>query len=548
MDTILNFFSQGTSFILPFIILLGVLIFVHELGHFSVAKFFGVRVEVFSLGFGRKILQKKVGDTVYCISMIPFGGYVKMFGDDFTAPISTEEQKYSFSHKPVLQRIAVVLAGPLMNAFFALFLFIIIAAVGEEVLSARVGDVFPGSAAYQAGFRTDDTLKLVNGTPIDRWDTFKKLIEENHGKQSTIVVNRDGKEFPLQVTPQPITNKNILSSATHVGDIEGLTYLKRASAIGVNNPLSSGSRSGLRTGDIVRKIDGKEISIWSELESALIQAEQKSQPTVALEIERAGNPKLQITLEIEKGNPLSGLEPSDLYLSSVISKSAAEEAGIQLGDKLISIAGHKLQRWEDVVKIVQGYKETDGALKVEYFRSGKLMSANVTPRLLKQTDNTGVEQQNYALGVVTGLVFATPETFIAKEANPGNMFARGFNDTVHWTKLTVLSFVKLAQGKVSTKSIGGPLMIGKLASDTWRIGVSPFLKIMAIISINLFILNLLPIPVLDGGHLLFYTIEFFKGTPLSFRKIEAMQQVGMFLLLALMVFSMFNDIVRFFAS
>ena len=128
------------------------------------------------------------------------------------------------------------------------------------------------------------------------------------------------------------------------------------------------------------------------------------------------------------------------------------------------------------------------------------------------------------------------------------MVIKGFDDTVRWTRLTALSFLKLVQRKVSAKNIGGPLMIGKLASDTWKIGLSPFLKIMAIISINLFVLNLLPIPVLDGGHLLFFGIELVKGSPLSFRKLEIMQQVGMALLLALMVFSMFNDIVRLFSS
>src|SRR5579872_1072477 len=124
MDSLFGLLHQGTSVVVPFIILLGVLIFVHELGHFMVAKFFGVRVEVFSLGFGRKLLKKKWGDTTYCISIIPFGGYVKMFGDEAHANVPVEEQKFSFSHQKVLPRIAIVLAGPLMNAFFAVVLFI----------------------------------------------------------------------------------------------------------------------------------------------------------------------------------------------------------------------------------------------------------------------------------------------------------------------------------------------------------------------------------------------------------------------------------------
>lgn len=549
MDFIVNIFHQGTSVIIPFIVLLGVLIFVHELGHFSVAKFFGVRVEVFSLGFGRKILKRKWGDTTYAISLIPFGGYVKMFGDDMSTDIPPDQRKYSFNHQPVLPRIAVVLAGPFMNALFAALLFVTIAGVGEEVLRSHVGDVYAGTPAYDDGFRTDDLITRVDGKSVDKWDDVKKLIEDNPGKNMTFTVTRNGSSAEIHGTPELVTNKNVLSSKPQVGDIEGLNYLTRASTIGITDPTSPAAVAGLATGDTIRKVDSVEINRWDELEERLTKAAQSGAQLVKLDVERGNGPStLSVTLPLNPQAPLAGMEPSELYLSSIVPKSAAADAGLQAGDRLISINGKKLEHWEDVVKMVQGYKPSEGPLKIEFRRGTHDLSASIVPRLMTQTDSSGVSQKNYALGIVTGLAYSTPETFIAKESGLAAMLTKGSQEFYHWTKLTALSFVKLAQGKVSSKSIGGPLMIGKLASDTWRIGVSPFLKIMAIISINLFLLNLLPIPVLDGGHLLFFSIEFVKGSPLSFRKIEIMQQVGMLLLLALMVFSMFNDIVRFFSS
>lgn len=550
MEMISQYFNQGFSFIVPLIVLLGVLIFVHELGHFSVAKYFGVRVEVFSLGFGRKLLKKTVGDTTYCLSAIPFGGYVKMFGDDPSTPVPVEEQKYSFTHQPVLPRIAIVLAGPIMNALFAVLLFSIIAGVGEEALRSKLGDISPASQAYSFGFRSGDLINKVNEKSVDRWDQVKKAIEENANKNLTFEVSRGTEKLNIAASTKLAANKNVLSTKDTVGEIEGLTYLVKAPAIGVTSNKVAAYETGLRTGDVITKIDDTEINSWEEL-STKIKAGSK------LEVQRADLKKplyfsVPTTATMANNNDKFaekfGIESSELYLSSIVAKSGAEAAGIQVGDKLVSINGAKLERWDNVVKTVQSYKAENNALKVEVSRNGELKQFEVKPQIVSQADAGGMEQKNYALGVVTGLVLASPHTFLAKEASVGKMLVKGFDDTVRWTELTVLSFVKLAQRKVSAKSIGGPLMIGKLASETWKVGLSPFLKIMSIISINLFVLNLLPIPVLDGGHFLFFTIELIKGSPLSLRKLEIMQQVGMALLFALMIFSMFNDIVRIFSS
>jgi len=181
------------------IVLLGLLIFVHELGHFLVAKYFKVRVEVFSLGFGPKLFKFKRGDTVYAISAIPLGGYVKMFGDDPTAEIPADQKRFSFTSKPVGQRIAVVLAGPIMNLFFAIVLFSGVASLGEQALAPKIGDVEPQSDAFQAGFRSGDSVISVGGEKIRTWDEFQHVVEANADHTLSIAIQHA--DVAAQETP-----------------------------------------------------------------------------------------------------------------------------------------------------------------------------------------------------------------------------------------------------------------------------------------------------------------------------------------------------------
>ncbi|MDW8189987.1 MAG: RIP metalloprotease RseP, partial [Pseudobdellovibrionaceae bacterium] len=176
MDSLLNYFEMGLSSIIPFIILLGVLIFVHELGHFLVARWCGVKVEVFSLGFGKKIFKKKWGDTEYAISLIPLGGYVKMFGDEVGKEVPASERKVSFLHKPVGQRIAIVLAGPIMNLLFAGVVFFFLAWSGEVRRGAELGDIESQSYAYEVGFRSGDLIVTVDDQQVRSWDEVQEVL------------------------------------------------------------------------------------------------------------------------------------------------------------------------------------------------------------------------------------------------------------------------------------------------------------------------------------------------------------------------------------
>jgi len=347
--------------LLSFIVVLGVLIFVHELGHFIFAKLFGVGVEKFSLGFGPKLVGKKIGETEYLISSFPLGGYVKMVGENADGEIPPEDEGRSFAGKTPLQRIAIVAAGPLFNLFFAYVIFIIVFMVGVPSSTPKIGEVMVGKPAAQAGLRAGDLVTAINGKQIKHWEELAQIVQESKGNPLDIKVLRNTAELTFRVVPEYQTGKN-------------------------------------RFGEMV-------------------------------------------------SSPVIGVKSS---LDTV------EE------------------RYGPVEAVIKG------------------------------------------------------------SAYTWNVF-----------KLTLLSIIKIFQGSISRDSVGGPIMIAVSAGEYASAGLTSFLAFMALLSINLGILNLLPIPILDGGHLFFNFWELCFRRPISVEIREFLQKVGLFLLLSLMVFAFYNDIVRY---
>ncbi len=547
---------------IPTVVLLGILIFVHELGHFLVAKYNKVRVETFSLGFGPKLLKYKWGETTYCLSLIPLGGYVKMFGDDPSAVISEEDKKFSFIHKNLQQKTAVVLAGPLMNFFFAILVYTIMAVYGEQAVSPVVGDLAIGSTAAQAGFKSGDTILSIAQAPIKTWEELEQIIESNGDQKLAFEVLREGsnEKASIQVTPQTVNNKNVLSWEEKVGDVSGLTFFSRVSFIGVSNEKSLAYQSGLRTGDLVVEIQGKKLDKWRSLVmslDSLVGTQDKLEIKVQHDAAWTNSDKeaLPTTINLSIANNLKnlrgaallekiGIESPEVFLAELEKDSPAFKAGMQRGDKILSIDGKEVKNFESIASSIQAYSaEKSKALNIVVSREGQVVKIPVQPTLKERSSLQGKEEVRYEIGIKP-LISSTQTTFILAATNPFTAIKRGLALTFKWTAATVVSFVRLAQARISPKNIGGFFSIGIMAKRSWQIGLSQFLSTMGILSLNLFILNLLPIPVLDGGHLLFYTIEFVKGSPLSLKKMEMAQQVGMLLLLGLMVFAMFNDITR----
>ena len=354
-----------TTNIFAFIIVLGVLIFFHEFGHFLIARLFGVGVEKFSLGFGPRLIGKKIGRTDYRLSAIPLGGYVKMVGEEPDAEIDPVDVPVSFTHKHVAKRILIVAAGPLFNILLAIIIFFGIFLIsGLFVLKPSVGSVRDGSPAYAAGLKSGDVIAVIDGIDISSWDEMADLINGSSGKALTIAFHRGESTLEAKIKPELVGSKNIF----------------------------------------------------------------------------------------------------------------------------------------------------------------------------------GENVQRYVIGIT-----ASGESY-SKKLNPLQAVSHSLLQTYRIAELMVIIIGKLITGDISTDTIGGPIMIAQMAGAEAKAGFGNLISFIALISINLAIINLLPIPVLDGGHLLFFCIEAVKGRPVSVKVREIAQQVGLFLLILLMILVFYNDITRIFFS
>lgn len=551
---ILSIFGEFlTGKAIPFIILLGILVFVHELGHFLVARWNGVKVEVFSLGFGKKLFQFKRGDTVYCVSLIPLGGYVKMFGEQPGDSIAESEKAVSFTHKTVKQRMAIVLAGPIMNLIFAVFLFGLVSFIGEEKKPAILGDVDVSSPAFQAGFRSGDRILSVDQNKIETWDQLQRALDEKRGGSVNIEVKAESETTPkvlnAKVTESP--NPNPLALRKTVGSVDGFQVYSAGSTVGIVKD-SVLYASGMRSGDIMRSINDRPVRFWRDIES--FNGKLKDGEQVKIVFERPMNEESsefeQMTVNVvapSSGTLQSlGIESSNLYLAKVIENSPAQKAGLQKLDRLFSINGVTLKSWEEVLNAIKNYVPENGNVKFTVLRDGKSLDFSIAPQMTSHMTFQGKEERRFTVGIIPLIAMTTENSLVQRTTNPFTAIGHGFEKSYDMTVMTLMSFVRLVTGDISPKNVGGVISIGQAASESYKAGLNFFVQMMAIISISLFVLNLLPIPVLDGGHLLFYTIELFKGSPVSLRKMELAQQVGLALLMSLMLFALFNDVNRVF--
>ena len=360
--------------------------------------------------------------------------------------------------------------------------------------------------------------------------------------------------------PETVNNKNVLSWDEKVGEVAGLSFFSKVSYIGVSDSKSFAYSSGLRTGDLITEVQGQKVDKWRTLGSALAAA-ARSQDKVQIKVEHdaAWNntdkelpatsldlpiPQELKTLDGEALLAKMGIEAPEVFLAELEKDSPAFKAGMQKGDKILSIDGKEVRTFDAIASSIQAFSaEKSKVLNIIVSRDGNDVKIPVQPALRERASVHGKEEVRYEIGIKP-LISTTQSTFTLSASNPVEALKRGVFLTGKWTSATILSFVRLAQARISPKNIGGFFSIGMMAKRSWQIGLAQFLSTMGILSLNLFILNLLPIPVLDGGHLLFYTIEAAKGSPISLKKMEMAQQVGMLLLLGLMVFALFNDITR----
>lgn len=346
--------------IVSLIILLGVLIFAHEIGHFLAAKYCGVKVLKFSLGFGPRLIGRKWGETEYLISVFPLGGYVKLLGESETEEIAESDLNRSFSSQSVLRRMAIVAAGPVFNFVLAILIFTCVYMYGVPVLMTKIGDIQKDSPAFSSGIAKGDVVTRINGRDIRKWEELSEMVTGSKGAPLTFELKRELRTYSVLIKPTLQKTKNLFG--------------------------------------------------------------------------------------------------------------------------------------EDV--------------------------------------------ESYKIGVMPA------EAFYTERRNPVSALGEGMKHTWLITKMTLLSLYKMMEGVISPKNLGGPILIAQIAGKQAQEGVIPFLFFMALLSINLGVLNLLPIPVLDGGHLLFFLIEVVKGSPVKPKWREFAQTIGFAILIILMIFVFYFDLTR----
>lgn len=546
MDLLFAYLQQGFSAIFAITVTLGLLILVHEFGHFIVARLCGVRVEVFSIGFGKRIFEFQKGDTVYCISILPLGGYVKMYGDD---PLQADKSKeidpsQAYSSQPVGKRIAILLAGPLMNLFLAGFIFLLISMIGERSLAPVLGDIAKDSPAFRSGFRSGDRIVKIDEQEIQYFEQVQSTVNTSPNRELNFVVERlGGDRRILNVNVDEGENTDVFSLEKSVGKVEGLSPLSRSPVFGYYGSNSEITKLGRIL--YIQEINGQKIDFLRDAELVLekLRATKGTSPVELLVSFDLENTKALQKISIPASDLL--LAPGETFIADIVKGSPAEQAGLLAGDRIQKINDVEVEQWSNVLSEVQEYRENASqGLIVTVARGPDILQFEIRPKLIEEMTSQGKEKERFQIGIRSAQLTAEPEFLKRQEKSFLGAAVRSLQQTWKFTQMTALSIFKTVTAEISPKNIGGVVAIGQAATTTLQIGITEFMQMMAIISINLFLVNLLPIPLLDGGQLVFCFIEAIRGAPLSLNKMAIAQQVGFFLLVGLMLFAFFNDISR----
>jgi regulator of sigma E protease len=539
--------------LLYFVILISALIFVHELGHYAWAKVFGVKVITFSLGFGPKILRLRGKETEYCIGLIPLGGFVKMLEETKADPVLPEDRKRTFESQALWKRVVIVFAGPIMNLIFPVVLYFSVFVGERNFLPPTIGIVLPGHAAdgkLQAG----DRVLSIDGEEIGTYAELARTVRKSPGRELLLKVFRQANYVEVPVTPEEVIERRELEMVERVGKLGIYPSLPRA-VIGVPRPDSAAYRAGLRTFDVVILVGGKPIKRFVDLEAALRDNRGENMPVTYLR-PRAVDGALgglvdgavydpgvaNLTPDPAAGDLYSrtGIELADLY-AAVVPDAALRQAGLMPGDKVTDLDDTPLLAWS--VFRERLLSAPDQPHTLGWLRDGRRMSGTIQMRREQWTDDYGQHFDRYVMRT-THWIPSAAEPFVENPHAIRYALRNAFEETADVMRFILVGIVRVVEGRVSLSSLSGPITIYDVAGEAGARGTDYFVWAMALISINLGLLNLLPIPVLDGGHLLFFAIEGILRRPLPLRVREVASLVGMSFLFLLMGIAFKNDVDR----
>ena len=446
--------------VIAFIVALGILVTVHEFGHFWVARRLGIKVLTFSVGFGRALWSRRSGrdQTEFVVAMIPLGGYVKML-DESEGVVSEHERHRAFNRQSLSKRVAVVVAGPAFNFLFAIVAYWCMYMIGVDGLRPIVDEVVPDSIADRAGFRAGDEVRSVRDEKVETWQS---------AVQSIIAASLDEGHIGIGVVDASNRHRDrVVDSGALVPD--DLTRGRFFEHFGLS----------------------------------------PARPELPAVIGR-----------VESGRP-------------------AHRDGIRAGDRVVRAAGEPITDWSQWVRVVREHPER--MLVVEVERDGARIEIRLTPDMEEAADGTRFGRIGAAAHAPEMLI---ERYYVTERYDPWSALARGVAKTVEISGLTLRMMWKMVLMEVSLENLSGPIGIAEYAGASARFGVARFLEFLGIVSVSLGILNLLPIPLLDGGHLLYYALEFVRGRPVSDTTRFVGQRLGIALLVGLMGLALYNDLAR----
>ncbi|MDR0966634.1 MAG: RIP metalloprotease RseP [Myxococcales bacterium] len=552
---------------LLFIFLLATLVLVHELGHYLAAKLFRVKVLTFSIGFGPKVLSFRWGETEYQIAALPLGGYVKMAGDDPTEPLPDADKGRGFLEQAAWKRALIAFAGPAMNLVFPILVYFIAFSMTGSDYAPLVASVYPDQPAYAAGLRPGDRITSIEGQPIRYFSELQEAVRPRAELKTSLTFQRGGKELTATLVPSRFEQQSILG--TQVRGILGIGLTARAPLVAVPNASeqsdSPAARAGLKTFDRIVRIGERPIRSYPELAEALSRASGPVELTVARDTLVGGGAGALTTwdtfttqlaprpIDLDEGQEATavgfestfGIEPIDLYLFSVEEGSPAWEAGLRRGDKIVSLDGQPILSFATFDQLRAQKGEAD--LDIAFERAGERFERVVRQKKVKKLDEFKNEHELLAFGAIDdrrATSFAEIEK-VPLKLSLGEAFVKAVRVLPQEIGQTLHGIWLLVSRKLSARNLGGPIAIYHVTIQSAEAGSDVFLRLMGFISINLGLLNLMPIPILDGFHILSAGIEGVRRRPLSDNTRIVLNLLGLLFLLLLMGLAFWNDIANF---
>ncbi|MGV3621714.1 MAG: RIP metalloprotease RseP [Archangium sp.] len=529
-------------------IFLGVLVAVHEAGHFFAAKWAGVKVLKFSIGFGPSLLKFRRGETEYQLALVPLGGFVAMAGQQPGEDVEEgEDPKRTFLGSPWWKRVIILLAGPGANLLFAVGALFFLFLGDSEDYASRVGAVEPGSPAAVAGLRPGDLIVSIDDTPIRTFSELSKIASASADRELSMVVERDGRNETLKVTPANVETLGLLE-VQKKGRI-GISLSEQAAVIGV--PAESpAAAAGLKTFDRVVSLNGEGIRSARQLNEKLDAATGSVKLQVVrftAVIDGVASPELidaEVTLAEGEGLARIGAEGGDAYVWQVRPNTPAAAFGIKVGDRFTAVNGapvHSVGAVEDRMALAR-----KKAVDFEWTSNGEVHKATVGPLVVEGNEKYCMTVPDF------GVRFGAPGLAIAPVAGdmvtvhfgPWDAFVASMKKMPEGVGLIARVLGKLTTGDVPLESMGGPLQIAQVATQSAEQGVAAFVGSMYMVSVNLALVNLLPIPILDGFGILTALWEAIRRRPIPMRAREIATYFGFAVIALLMVVAFRNDIAR----